>query len=146
MFFVAVNFLLIAKLLLLSPGISEDVDEVGSGMVVEGGVDPVAIQILNGEAIQEEDRITFNGIVKVMNVQGAPAPKAIVTLQLVAPGEVQIDQFVADDSGDATVTFEWSTPGSYRIEILDIVGDGYEYAKQYNEVRVFAGKSIVIEE
>ena len=143
-FFVTVNFYLIVKLLLISPEQSVEADSPTTQEEIEaGGVDEVGLAVLGGDhRVDELGRVTFEGSAVLANAQGAPAPMAVVTLQLVAPGTVTIDQFTADEGGVAKVEFEWETTGSYRIEVLDIVGDGFEYAKHLNEVRVITGRAV----
>lgn len=143
-FFVTVNFYLIVKLLLVSPQESVVVDNrITIEDVESGGVDEVGLSVLGGDhTVSEDGSVHFEGSAVLTNSQGAPAPKAVVTLQLVAPGTVFIDQFTADDSGVAEVVFDWVGTGSYRIEVLDIVGEGFEYASHLNEVRVITGRAI----
>lgn len=140
LFFLTVNFYLIVRLLLVSPEASAPAPEVASPV---GGVDGIALQSLQGEnEVLESGRVQFTGTAVIVNAQGVPVPGAVVTLQHVGPAGPFIDQFVAAKDGVAEVQFVWEGLGAYRIEVLDVVGDGYKYAPQLNEVRVITGRAV----
>lgn len=139
LFFLTVNFYLIVRLLLVSPEASIVEQETA---VPSGGVDGIALQSLQGEnQVLESGRVQFVGTAVIVNAQGTPVEGAVVTLQHVGPAGPFIDQFVAGKDGIAEVQFVWEGLGAYRIEVLDVVGDGYKYAPQLNEVRVITGRA-----
>jgi hypothetical protein len=104
--------------------------------------DDVFVSAINGD-YGEGDDASFLGTLTVLNDQNIPVPKAIVTIQLVINNRTsQIDQFTTNEDGVADYEFELDGIVPLWVEVLDILGDGVDYAPSKNVKKVFNSAEI----
>ena len=62
----------------------------------------------------------------MQNAQNIPVEDAIVTYQFISASDIQILQSKTDGNGEASLDVYFNDTGAYRVEVLDITGNGIQ--------------------
>jgi len=109
---------------------------------IEEGAAPDDIFITNfvsTSEVAEDGILKLKGLITIHNEQQVGAEGVIVTFQLVDNSGPEIIQAVTDENGDGEFSFD-VVPGSWRVEVLDLTGEGFAYDKSYNVIDVYTGR------
>jgi len=127
----ALNIIVILRLVLESPSITseevlEEVEELRSQNLIPE-LDDVGIkEIVGAVEADAESLYRFVGYISVLNAQEIPVEDAIVTYQFITSSDIQILQSKTDGNGKSVIDIYFNDKGTYRIEVLDITGDGIQ--------------------
>ncbi len=127
----ALNIIVILRLVLESPSITseevlEEVEELRSQNLIPE-LDDVGIkEIVGAVEADAESLYRFVGYISVQNAQEIPVEDAIVTYQFITSSDIQILQSKTDGNGKSVIDIYFNDKGTYRIEVLDITGDGIQ--------------------
>lgn len=94
-------------------------------------LDAVGSESIEGqvEAMSESEYV-FTGTITVVNAQSVPINDAIVTFQFITGSDIQIIQARTNGRGLADVEVFFSDQGTFRLEILDITGEGIQFSPE----------------
>ena len=127
------------------PVVTEIVEKPEPAFVADEPVAPGeyldTIFVLNIESVNEEvvrDKLSFTGIITVVNGQGIEVEGAVVSFQLVDNLTATINQTITNEEGIGEFSFAIDQ-GNWRIEILDVAKEEFEYSKNMNEVGQIKG-------
>ncbi len=93
----------------------------------------LVMQIEGAVEAQTETDFRFIGNAIIQNAQGIPINDAILTYQFITSNDVQILQSRTNANGEAIIDVFFSDRGTYRVEILDITGEGIQLDRELSE-------------